>query len=259
MRSAPSQRFISTGRSALWVHAPPSTLSLPKQRLAPGVFRPAVLLSIKIERVIRSQGSLLFRAYQLSPTSLPHNGFRFACDSTDCTEVQSQHHSVVCSPDNASRGVSSPTALSVPGVLFTVGCCQLTGQKIASPLTFPPSGFLTLLTGYSSWYLASLFRLTSTHGVHPSETSPPAQPCRLPATIAFLSFSQAAFPLPDRRLQGFALRESPLATRSVSTAWEPRFSPGLLPSRAFSLLTVALPSQRFLSSFETSRRPETSL
>lgn len=197
MRSAPSQRFISTGRSALWVHAPPSTLSLPKQRLVPGVFRPAVLPTIKIERVIRSQGSLLFRAYLLSPTSLPHKGFRSACDSTDCTEAQSLHHSVVCSPDNASRGVSSPTALSVPGVLFSVGCCQLTGQKIASPLTFPPSGFLTLLTAFSSLRLVGLFHPTSTCGFCP-ESSP-------------TSHEQAVF----TKLNSFASSCTPQATHTI--------------------------------------------
>jgi hypothetical protein len=77
------------------------------------------------------------------------------------------------------------------------GLAPLGASGMRSPLAtglclpgyVPPSGFLNLLTAFSSPYLAALFHAACTCGVLPSELSPSKEPFRLSTALALLSFS----------------------------------------------------------------------
>jgi hypothetical protein len=129
---------------------------------------------------------------------------------------------------------------------------SLAGCWLPSPATFPSSGFLTLLTVYSSRCLASLFRLTSTHGVHPPKHSPSTQPVRLSA-------SRALLPLPPRVSPSCSAVFRALIHAKVRWLFvmfpstkPPRCSHGLLLSKVFAFPAVASLSTGLLSPFGTS-------
>jgi len=129
---------------------------------------------------------------------------------------------------------------------------SLAGCWLPSPATFPSSGFLTLLTVYSSRCLASLFRLTSTHGVHPPKLSPSTQPVHLSA-------SRALLPLPPRVSPSCSAVFRALLHAKVRWLFvmfpstkPPRCSHGLLLSRVFAFPAVASLSAGLLSPFGAS-------
>jgi len=120
------------------------------------------------------------------------------------------------------------------------------------PATFPPSEFLTLLTVYSSQCLASLFRLTSTHGVHPPKLSPSTQPVRLSAFRALLLLPPRLSPICSATFRALIRAKVRWPFVMFPSTKPPRCSPGLLLSRVFAFPAVASLSTGLLSPFGTS-------
>jgi hypothetical protein len=127
----------------------------------------------------------------------------------------------------------------------------LDAYSMGSPLTrvyltrfVPSSGFLNLLTAYSSPYLVALFHATDACGVLPPELSPFKDWCCLSAVRALLSFQRRHLPSEEgRRVAKAAYRAFfPLKVRcalvrrlKLTCA---RCSPGLFPSRVLPLPAV---------------------
>lgn len=149
-----------------WFGAP----STPLGRLAP----PWVLRSFGdrvspriLEGVIRSQAFRLFRASEAEH----HASLAAACRwyLRRSGNRASQLELAIRSPDGTSLEVLVPYSAISPESPFLVDQCSNAAPTdddgFAWPAAFPPSGFLALLTGFSSLGLVGLFRPTSAHGV----------------------------------------------------------------------------------------------
>jgi len=110
-------------------------------------------------------------------------------------------------------GVSLPFATSVRGVHLVR---LAPAEPQASQARFvPPSTFFTSPTASSSTNLVGLFHPTATSGIRSSGAFPPAEPHGLPPAVALVSFASVSYPVArapetSARLQGLALRVSPL-------------------------------------------------
>jgi len=143
------------------------------------------------------------------------------------------------SPDGTSLEVPRPfSAISHASPLSRCWSRQVAagnGRGIASPAAFPPSGFLSLRTAFSSHVLVGLFHPTGTLGVsYPPELFPLPQPRCLSAALALLSFAgircKHRLPPAFRALLRVRIRWlPPMSPPSV----QPRCSPGLLPLQGF--------------------------
>lgn len=141
----------------------------------------------------------------------------------------SQLAPAVHSLDSTSLEVSFPySAMNLESPLLAddhSSAALIDGDGIASSVTFPPSGFFTLLTAFSSPGPVGLFHPTGAPGVvalqsfslRSSRIASSATPCPLGVPRCDVAITTA-------RLQGLAPLWSPLARRRVSTAFPPRCS-----------------------------------
>jgi hypothetical protein len=129
-----------------------------------------------------------------------------------CLQCRANHASLLVpatrSPDGTSLEVSFPYSATSQESPLLVGrysnAASIDGDGVASTATFPPSGFLTLLTAFSSLGLAGLFHPTSAHGVRTLQSfSLRGSRVASSATCALMTFVVA--PLPVRPLAFRAL------------------------------------------------------
>jgi hypothetical protein len=120
-------------------------------------------------------------------------------------------------------------------------------------LYVPPSGFLNLLTVYSSSFRVTLFHVTGTCRILPSELFPFAElfdalASTMPSCRYLISTNiPGDIDVHKIRLQGFAPCESPLPLHRCYTLYKPDALLGFIPSRAYHHPAVVVTSNNLPS------------